>query len=591
VLLLFLIMQSGDTLGIDTTGVVDDTTQVLNIYEIPEIITYDQDDLNIQTTLLRSSTIYPDILDITLKDAFFYSPCMVIDRGLAMPASVFMPGTDTKHAQVSFNDHILNDPVNGMMNINLLPVQFVRSMEIGSNGYGIPEIDLTSTINVYDRPFSTIGFTTGSFGLTGYMVDLTRAIDNDCGFSLDGLYRKTNGYRAHDDYTISALCANVYDEHLLPMRLDAFVTSHTFGFPDRVPDTISSGDQRMIDISYAAGIPGHNAYMLFNDYKDQWHDSLQERTAGNTSRTYALGSSHCHALGPLQILYKVTGLRREIASDIYGSHTFHTLSTATTFNTTFRDYFASLSIQGSIEHGSFYFMPFLAAGLVLADTWTVFASIAHRDRIPSIAETAPLIDSTFGAAGTNDTLRAESYWKQEIGMRSPYGSIALFHHDFANRIILTENSTGLPVYMNSEPWQNTGACGALMIPVYLDHTSDTTTYTRCQFGVYGSCLYNEDTIISFPRYAITGSASFTRQTPRFGLLIAAQSTTVGPRYFAYDQKKDLYSVLAISAVIRFVTLSFAARVDNILDVDHYYDPDYPLAPRSFTANIQWNFWY
>ncbi|MBN2620212.1 TonB-dependent receptor [candidate division WOR-3 bacterium] len=589
-LLLFLVMQSSDTPGIDTTGVVDDTTLVLNIYEIPEIITYDQDNLNIQTTLMRPSTIYPDILDITLKDAFFYSSSMVVDRGLAMPAYVFMPGTDTKHAQVSFNDHLLNDPVSGMMNINLLPVQFVRSMEIGINGYGIPEIDLASTINVYDRPFSTIGFTTGSFGLTGYMVELTRAIDNDCGFSLDGLYRKANGYRSHDDYAINALYANVYDEHLFPMRLDAFVTSHTFGFPDRVPDTMSSADQRMIDISYAAGVPGHNACVLFNDYKDQWHDSLQERTAANISRTYGLGSDHCHVLGPLQILYKVTGLRREITSDVYGSHTFHTLRTATTFNVTYKAYFASLSMLGVAEQSSFYFMPFFTAGLMLTDTWTIFASIAQRNRIPSLAETAPLIDPTFGAVGTNDTLRAESYWKQEIGMRSSYSSIALFRHDFANRIIIMEDSTGFPVYVNSDPWQNTGACGALTLPVYLDH-HDTTTYTRCQFNVYGSCLYNEDTIISFPRYAITGSAAFSRQTPRFGLLIAAQSTTVGPRYTAKDQKNNLYSVLAFSAIVRFITLSIAARVDNILDVDHHYDPDYPLAPRSFAVNIQWNFWY
>lgn len=584
-------MQSNDTLDIDTTGVVDDTALVFRIYEVPEIITYDHDSLNIQTALFQLPAIHPTLTAFTLNDAFFFSPYLVIDRGFAMPAYVSIPGTDTKHTHLSFNDHMLNDPISGTMNLNLLPVQFVRSVKTGINGYGTPEIDITSNVNVYDRPYSTAGFAAGSFGHTGYFLELTRAIDNDCGFYLDGLHRKADGYRAHDDYTISALYANVYDEHLFPMRLDALITSHTFGFPDRAPDTTSVADQRMIDISYAAGIPGHNAVVLFNDYRNQWHDSLQARTAGHTSRTYGLGSNHLHVLGPLQFLYKVTGLRREITSDIYGSHTFHSLTAATTCSASYRGYFASFSAQGVADRGAFHLMPFFATGLVLADTLTAFVSIARRDRLPAIAETAVLIDSTYDAVDTNDTLRAESYWAQEIGVRSPYGSIALFRHDFANRIIVAEDTAGFAVYTNSEPWQNAGACGALTVPVYLDQGSDSATYTRCQFGVYGSSLFKDDTIASYPRYSIAGIAAFSRQTPRLGLYIAAQSSMVGPRSSMNDQPYGRYSVIALSAVVRFITLSFAARVDNILDVDQYYDPDYPLAPRSFAVNIQWNFWY
>ena len=82
---MFLILQTGDTLGTDTTNVVSDTAEVLKIYDIPEILCFDHHEDNLQTSYLRPLSIVPDFQDITLCDAFFYTPYTVLDRGPALP--------------------------------------------------------------------------------------------------------------------------------------------------------------------------------------------------------------------------------------------------------------------------------------------------------------------------------------------------------------------------------------------------------------------------------------------------------------------------------------------------------------------------
>jgi len=591
VLFLFLILQSGDTLDTDTIAVAKDTAEILVIFEIPEIIQYDHKDANIQTILLRPLIITPDPMDVTLNDAFFYTPYTIIDLGPSLPQYLTWESTDSKHTHVFFNNHLLNDPICGSMDLHLVPVQFLRSIETGVNGYGIPSIDLRGKENIYERPYSTTGFMTGSFSHTAYIFELTRAIDNDLGFYLDGLYRRADGYRSNDEFSTMALYTNVYDNHIIPMRLDAIITSRTFGYPDQIPDTTSYMDKRLIDISYAAGIPGHNVVAFYNDHANEWHDSLNQRTLVQTSRTCGIGSDNCHNVGPFQFLYKISGLRYDIESDIYGAQQAYLISSAQTINAVYKKLLLSLSLTEEFEQDGFYYAPFASAGIRFFDSLSTYITFARRYRKPRISETAPLLDSTDFTVRTNDSLCAEYYNRQGLGIRSQFGSITLFRYDFTDRITITRDSIDRPSYMNSGSWQNTGLQGDVSIPWYIHQNNDMTAFTRCLFGLYGAYLLEEDTLLTNPRYTINGALIFTRQTERFGINIAAYSTHVGPRTYPLSAPRDPYTIIGCSATVRFVTLSCKARFDNIFDSDHAFNPEYPLAGRSFNINIQWQFWY
>jgi hypothetical protein len=109
--------------------------------------------------------------------------------------------------------------------------------------------------------------------------------------------------------------------------------------------------------------------------------------------------------------------------------------------------------------------------------------------------------------------------------------------------------------------------------------------------VYGSYLFNEDTIGLMPQYTVNGMVSFTRNTERFGITAAAYSTLVGSHNDINHGYQDPYSLMGCFATIRFITLSLTARVDNLLDTDHAFYPEYPLMNRAFTVSAQWQFWY
>jgi outer membrane receptor protein involved in Fe transport len=109
--------------------------------------------------------------------------------------------------------------------------------------------------------------------------------------------------------------------------------------------------------------------------------------------------------------------------------------------------------------------------------------------------------------------------------------------------------------------------------------------------MYGSYLFDEDTTSISPQYAINGIASFTRQTTRFGISVAAFATHVGEHSCPLFHYQEAFTTFGCSATLRFVTLTFAARLDNIFDTDYAFCDAYPLPPRSFTLNIQWQFWH
>lgn len=590
-LLLFLILQSGDSLNTDTTDVTPDTAEILLTYEIPEITQYDHKDKIMQEALLCSRDIVPDLTCITLGNLFFYSPFTVIDLGPALPQHLIQDGFDPTHTFMFFNNHLINDPITGTVDLHLVPIQFLQSINIGKNGFGVPSININGKKNIYDRPYSSTGFMTGSFGHTAYMFELTRAIDNDLGFYLDGLYNKADGYRFNDHFSTMALYINAYDNHIIPMRFDALVTSRTFGFPDTLPDTLSFTDRRLIDISYTTGIKDHNAFLFYQDYTNDWNDSLNQQTIEQASRTYGIGSDNFHRMGPVQFMYTITGVRHDITSDIYGSHEVYTLSAAQTINGVFGSIFASASMQEEIDSNGFHYAPFASMGMRFLDTAVIYASVTRRYRKPLISETAVLIDTIHNVIRTNDSLHAAYYWRGDVGVCTPFGSITLFHYDYDDRIAVLQDSSDRLVYAHQGPWQNNGIHGSVSFPLYIRQNDEHKSFTRCTFGIYGSYLFNEDSGWVSPHYAIHGIASFTRQTDRFGVTIAAYSSHVGEHTYPLSHTQDAFTTIGCSAELRFVTLTFAARLDNILDINHAYCTAYPLPPRSFILNIQWQFWH
>jgi hypothetical protein len=586
-----LILQTGDTLGTDTTGVKTDTAEVLHIYDIPEIIQYDNSGNNLRPVSSQYNSITPRLHDIALRDAFFYTPFTVIDRGPAQPAELIGIGFDTEHTTFFLNNHVLNDPLSGTLNLSLVPIQFLRSIQTGLNEYGQPNITLSGKENMYERPYSTTGFMTGSYGHTAYIFELTRAIDNASGFYMDGLYREFGGYRSNDAFTSLAMYTSVYDNHVVPMRADAIIASNTFGYPDQVPDTVSTADQRLIDISYCTGFPDHRIYGFYCDHMTEWHDSLNQRSVTQKVHTLGLGSDNTHTLGPLQLSYKISGLRTVITSDVYGTHSFYTLNAAQSLHLLHRGFFLSLSVEESYGDDTFLYTPHVSAGYLFTDAVAAYVSAARRHRQPLISETAVLLDTLPNAVGTNDTLRTEYFWQQEAGLHSDYGSLGFFRYDFTDRIITGRDSIDRPVYTNHTSWQTAGTHGTATLPLYLQRDDETDTYTRCVFGVYGSYLFNEDTLGIIPRNTIKGMASFARNTQRFGITLAAYGNYVGSRYAFMQGPQDHYTTFGCYATIRFITLSLSARVDNLLDTDHAFYPGYPLMGRSFVVNVRWQFWY
>lgn len=592
---MFILFLNDSEAVIDTAQIEEDsvTIDTVAVYEVPEIISFgSQVTAMINSNLLTLHEIIPYAYNMNLSDAFFRTSSMLYLYGDGQFNSLSQNGLDPRQTNVFLNYHQLENPLFGYTNLSQFPIQFFETISAGTDIQhpSAHAINLITKINRYDKPYSSVSYTTGDFGTNIYNIDFTRPITNDLGFYLSGLYRQSQGYRDSSDWKMSSLSANVYYNHFIPMRCDILYSLSDYGIPGSTIDTLYARQRdRFTDASFVFGSAHHKAVLYLNQNTSEYSDPISSTPLATNITSYGISTIGFHELKNMQFLYGFNGTLSTIESDLYGSHKHNSLGLWTTAHYAYKTFIVSASGHGEVRNtDDFFFAPSVIIGLQVFKSTYIVGTVSRGYRAPSLSE----LDSTttvslyYRIIG-NEDLRPEYYWKQQIGISRHNFTLQFYTIDFTDRIVVQPDADGYDKPVNIDSWHIFGAQTRLEVP--LSFITQTARW-ELSAGLSGHYLFDGYSFPFMPRSISSLFISGKRETERFTLSIGAQGRFVDTRSEVNGQTVPSFTVFSAAGTVRFLALSLTLCIDNILNANYTYMPYYPMAPRNYNFSIKWEFW-
>lgn len=563
-------------------------------YEIPAIINFGFDSTFAQRTLCITQEIEPDYFDLDFPDALFKTPCANMSLGRVQPLMLFCKGQTSRFSQIFLNNHILDDQLFGGFDLNKLSVQFAKQIISTNDQMHTRGLNILSKVNRYDRPFSFVQYTTGSFGTNLYTADLSRPLTNDLGFYLSGLHWTADGHRANNNHAISSFYTNFYLQKFIPSRFDIVYCSSTTGFPGTDQDTLSGTAMKdFIDACFCMGNENHKITLYYNINDEEYANLTAISPFKNTVKNLGIDLANYHKFKGFELDYRFAGALNMIQSDVYGSHDHNSLSLWTRLAKRVNKFILAGSCLFEMKNTEdFYSMPKFTVGVDVFDSTFIIGSLSRHYRYPSIAETHTP-NSTFTQYYTvvgNTDLRPEYYWSQELRIKRKNANITLYRHDYDDRITFHADSNGQYHAENLESWQTIGIESALTATIYLIQNLDRETAAVLSFGYYGNYIFQGDTLQLLPKGNSSVSVTFKRRTQKFTIGATLQEQFIDKRQDFFGNEIDAFRSFSGLAFIRLFDLHISFGYNNIFNEEYFYVPNYIMPARNYNLSIKWNFW-
>ncbi len=578
---MFIMTMSQDSVTVDSAVV----------YEIPKIVYFDFDSA-IENTFFNTQNNIPEAYDVDLQEALFHSPYMFMDLGTGQLTELSRRGQDSKHTTVFLNSHRIENQLFGSTNVTLLPIQFIEEISLGGQHFGLNDINLSTKINRYNKPYSSIKFMTGEFNTNMYNVDLTRPITNYFGFYLSGLYWESQGHRLDAEFKIRSLYTNLYYNQIFPMRFDVIYFSNNSDIPRHTLSTHQRAEDTFIDACWVCGDNKHKIALYYTHTKNQCADTIGGSSLEHTTRNCGADINNYYSTDDFQIIYRFMGVLSEIESDLYDSHSLHSLNFLANITKSFRTFLFTVSNRGELQNDNeFFYVPKLSAGFRCFDSTYIFGTVARNYRTPSLAEMYGPYHSLgpYGLVRGNSELMPEYFWSQEYGIKGKNGAVILYRQDYEDLIIPQPDSQDYYTPHNVDTWTTVGVEGFFEMPVRLDKDVRKSV-TEISTGFGGYYLFKGDSLPFIPEGNARASLSFKRETERFGLSFTIRGELVGSRHDMHGNTLDPFTVISVIGQVRFITLSFILRLDNVSDESYAYIPPYTMEPRHIDFLVKWEFW-
>ncbi|MGB3342242.1 MAG: hypothetical protein WBB37_12280 [bacterium] len=583
-LLMFIILMDIDSSGVDS----------LKTYEIPAIINFGFDSTLMQKMFHITQEIVPDYFDLDIPDVLYRTPWIVNESGMAQPFILFCRGQTTGFCRIFLNNHELRNHLSGSFDLNLLSVQFAEKLTLSGDQMHAPGLNILTKINRYDRPFSFVQYTTGSFGSNLYTADLSRPLTNDLGFYLSGMHWACDGHRSNTDHKTNSFYTNVYWQKMIPGRLDIIYLSETAGFPGSDQDTLNGIVRKdFIDASICTGNKNHKLTFYYTINSEEYTNLNTLPPFHNTVKNIGIDVANYHDFQGIECEYRFAGALSLVDSDAYGSHNLNSLGLWTRLTKRFNNFILSGSSLFDLKNTEdFYIMPKFTTGIEIFDSVFIYGSLSRHYRPPLIAEihTPDSLFATYYPLVGNADLRTEYYWSQELSIKRKNAGITLYKHDYDDRIIFHADNNGQYIAQNAESWQTIGIESSLAARIYLTRDLDKETATTIAVGYYGNFIFQGDTLPLLPKGNSSADITFERQTRKFTLGASFRERFTGDRQDLSGNDINAARVFSAVGYIRLLDLYISLRCDNVFDEEYFHIPDYTMPLRNYSLAVKWNFW-
>jgi outer membrane receptor protein involved in Fe transport len=579
---MFFVLMSEDSTRVDSLP----TT-----YEIPEIIefSFDRDNANSLSSLLKTGK--PKFHDVSLSRILSASGLYINDFGYGQLSIPIFPGSGYPNDVFSVNNHPVYNMVSSFSDCSLFPPFFFETVCVRSALYNGGDINLTTKCNTYDRPYSAIRYSTGSFSTSIYDIDFTRAITNNFGFYLNGLYTTTQGHLAQSS-DLGAVYTQIYTSKTFPLRFDGFYVLKDYISVSSEDDTLPVDKKKTFaDATLISGNQHHRIAFRYTSHTFNESASHFLTEYDNTNSCYGIDIASKYRVSGYDVTFNVSGEYNTLSSNVYGDIESPRIHADCLLDKCFDRVYVTLSGNGEYHSPqAFFFSPYLGIGTRFLDSTNAALSVSRGYRTPAVSETL-LVDARFEHRHpvlAQPNLRPEYSWLQQFTLQHKESCISLYKYDYTNLITIdTDEDTS--VYTNVASSQTIGIDGCIKFVLRLQSNAANTAKSTLSFLCGGNYALAGDQYPLHPQRNGYCSLEFRRDTERFATGIACIGEYVGSKTDINGQYLDDIAVLSATATIRFVTLSFALRINNILDDIYYLTSDYPLPRRNIMFTVRWEF--
>lgn len=576
VIFMFIIFMNGNANLVDSTKVEElseDTvlTDTLKKYRVPEIINFVVGpEADSGRDFYTVEEITPTIYELWLADVFFRTPFTIYNNGQSN--FIYKRGEDPRHMTSLLNYHLIIQPLYGHFNLNLLPIQFFEKT-ILYNDHPLDNsgvINLVSKVNNYDKPFSYIYFTTGDLN-TIYNIGFTRSLTSNLGFYLSGLY--SSSWISQDSLysKLNSFYTNLYYNQFIPMRFDFFYSASNYGFQE---------NENFIDASVVFGDKNHKA-VFYHNQNNATHniDTLLNLFTSDNVKNYGLNTISYSNFKNFEAYYGIIGSLSNIKAKTFGSHSLTSLGLWGRLNKFYKELVLGLSNMVMLNTEKFYFAPKFSLDFNILDSTYLGFSFMGGFREPSIAQLyapADTSDPTYREKG-NPNLKSEYSWIRLVGLKRENLYIYLYNTEYSNFIMTTLDNEGYYMPQNLNSWSVIGLEGFLELPISWG----------ISVGSAGNYLFRGDSQPIIPKFNANLSVRLEKEKGRAVYNLILNDQFIGPHYDTYGKKSVQYHNISITGAIKFITLTSAVRIDNILNGTSTV---YSVPPRSLNFTLKWEFW-
>jgi len=555
----WLFILIGNEIGQDST-VVDSIKK----YEVPEIVDFTRTSV-FDNSLDQTWVIEPILFFTGFKEFVYFTPYLTKDKGYAIDMVSPYP------VEILLHSHPLNDYLIEHFNFVSLPINFLNPIKLNKGSVeNFNTLEINTKVNTYDEPYSYLYFTMFG-GNTIYNLDFTRAISNDAGFYLSGLYSRQ--YKNSDQLYLrtNAGYANFYYNQFVPSRVDVIITNNNY-------DTLSTID--FSDITITAGNDFYKIALFRIENKLEYLDTLSSSNFKNRLTTYGTNQRVLFSFKNFENIFGLDAATSSFKYDISGSQNNNNLEFYQRVNYNIHRLTVGLGYQINDEPDkNIYFNSQTRLKYDIFDNFKIFGrlNLFHkRANFVALYGNENVLNKKINIIG-NPNIKDEKYFHKEIGFQIRNSMLSFYHSAITNQIVYRRDSTNYYSAVNIDQSEIVGFESFFEIPVWKCFSAG---------GVFNYLLKAESSS-TFPKTNLKFWLNWQRKTERSVVCFFTRFNYTAERNDLAGNHYVQFWTISPGLMVKFITLRLGMILDNMLDKRA---ADFPNMESGFSLEIKWEFW-
>ncbi len=576
-----------DSIDVDTT-IIDST----RVYEVPEIFSHKvpaiTEKIPFQTWVIPEPVAWDmDMLDLIHSTNYYpYYP------GPGHWLSIGSAGHSARSISMSINGRRIYDPFYGYADFLWFAPGMVEQFSIDHDHGIMPSVNISTRTNQDECPMSSLNYWGGANRTTLFDIAYSRPFNDQIGIYMNGYYDKGSGTRLNSDHRIYRFYMNKYLGSYI--RSDLLYYSNEFGFPANDPDTnLRQAYTEVVDYGLGLGSKNHKILSGITSHRNRRPDVAGINPVQTRYMLLTLQNMNYLFWRKFSIKYGFETFYDYINSDLTPDIDNHHWITAN-IDITWASGNAVCQIKNKIEGNKdkIFCVPGAVAGYNIGNT-AIFARAGRNIRVPTYLETrglsSPFCDY-YGWFHGNPELNNEDVWGGEIGLDIGYLRLTFYDYFYHCQIVPRIRIPDTMITFVDLPDQNIH--GLTLNSDHHLHISKDTIVNKFLAIVLSAhidhCLTDEN-IIGQPRTNVSTGIGIRHESDRLGFAVLINGRYAGERAYGSWTSSDHIFIISPVLHLRFIALSASLRIENILDQNYQYIPDYQMPGRHVLFGVKWDF--